>query len=200
MIFGDTRHTAKQSYNYLTGASRDGLFPRPGDQLSALNDYADVLRNWCVETDPICAQGDDGETHLNYFDIYTDEAGEWVREMVEKAGGESSSKSSSSSSATQTSTKAEESTTTDASETTTAADEETSTEATESTETTVESTSSSEVGATTATTGGDADETTSSDDAAETSNDEDDDDNAAGALEPSFGALALGIIGLLVLA
>ncbi|KAH8168608.1 cutinase domain-containing protein [Sarocladium implicatum] len=208
MVFGDTRHTAKQSYNYLTGASKDGLFPRPSDQLSGLNEYADVLRNWCVETDPICAQGEVVETHLNYFDIYSDEAGAWVREMVDEAsGGETSSKSSSSSSAASTKTssssssEAAEETSTEAAENTTT-EEETSTE---TSETTMKSTSSAEASTSTSTstTGGDAEETTttSSDSAAETSGDaEGDDDNAAYALEPSFGALALGVIGLLVLA
>src|SRR5687767_4431038 len=125
MIFGDTRHTAGQSYNYLNGSSKDGLFPRPDDQLAGMNEYASVLRNWCPDTDPICAQGDIVETHLNYFDIYSDEAGAWVREMVEKASDGESTSTSKTSSASATSSQAEETTT-----------EETTTEAETTSETT----------------------------------------------------------------
>ncbi|KAM5354265.1 hypothetical protein ACJ41O_000915 [Fusarium nematophilum] len=88
MIFGDTRHTADQPFNVLTGADKDGLFPRPGDQLANLAKYGDVLRNYCVETDPICAQGDEVETHLNYFDVFTDEAAGWVKERIKAARNE----------------------------------------------------------------------------------------------------------------
>jgi hypothetical protein len=111
-LFGDTRHTADQSYNIESGAAGNGLFPREGQQLSDLNRFADVLQSWCASTDPICAE-DMGptvvETHLNYFDIYSNSAGEWVREMVSGGGNStsrtvtSSSSASSSSSATRTS-------------------------------------------------------------------------------------------------
>jgi hypothetical protein len=49
IIFGDTRHTADQPYNFGNGSSYDGLFPRPQSQLSALEAYADVMRDWCLE-------------------------------------------------------------------------------------------------------------------------------------------------------
>lgn len=100
MIFGDTRHTANQPYNVLSGAGKDGLFPRPGDQLANLAKYGDVLRNYCVDTDPICAQGDVVETHLNYFDVFTDDVADWVKERVNAA--EDDGKSSSTTANTKT--------------------------------------------------------------------------------------------------
>jgi hypothetical protein len=87
MVFGDTRHTADQPYNVLSGVSNNGLFPRPADQLANLASYGDVFQAYCVKTDPICAQGKDVQTHLNYFDVFTNEAADWVKERVQKAGG-----------------------------------------------------------------------------------------------------------------
>ncbi|KAH6670845.1 Alpha/Beta hydrolase protein [Plectosphaerella plurivora] len=85
LVFGDTRHTAGQSYNYLDGSGKDGLFPRSPTQLAELATFAPVLRSYCRMTDPICAGGDVVDDHLNYFEIYTDSAGAWVREMADKA-------------------------------------------------------------------------------------------------------------------
>ncbi|KAF4956647.1 hypothetical protein FGADI_3636 [Fusarium gaditjirri] len=82
MVFGDTRHTKDQPYNVLSGSGKNGLFPRPAGMLQNLASYGDVFRNYCVETDPICAQGDEVETHLNYFDVFTDDVAEWVKERV----------------------------------------------------------------------------------------------------------------------
>ncbi|OBR12619.1 Cutinase [Colletotrichum higginsianum IMI 349063] len=81
LIFGDTRHTANQPYNYLSGAGVNGLFPRPEDQLAGMRAFANVTRSYCVDSDPICAGGDTAANHLNYFDIYSGEAGKWVQEM-----------------------------------------------------------------------------------------------------------------------
>ncbi|KAI8630309.1 Alpha/Beta hydrolase protein [Xylariaceae sp. FL1651] len=76
LLFGDTRHTADQSYNVLEGAGISGLFPRSGGQLAGLNEFSGVLRSYCQFDDPICAAGDGHRTdtvvadHLNYFDKY----------------------------------------------------------------------------------------------------------------------------------
>ncbi|GKT85597.1 acetylxylan esterase precursor [Colletotrichum tofieldiae] len=75
LIFGDTRHTANQPYNYLSGAGLNGLFPRPEDQLAGMRAFATVMRSYCVDSDPICAGGDTAANHLNYFDVYSSEAG-----------------------------------------------------------------------------------------------------------------------------
>ena len=120
MIFGDTRHTAGQPYNVLTGADSNGLFPRPADQLANLASYGDVLQAYCVKTDPICAQGKDVKTHLNYFDVFTDEVADWVKERVKKAGGAAEGTSSTAMAST---TKAKVSTTQETTITTTMASE-----------------------------------------------------------------------------
>ncbi|KAF5966262.1 acetylxylan esterase 2 [Fusarium coicis] len=101
MVFGDTRHTKDQPYNVLSGKGKDGLFPRPAGMLENLASYGDVFRNYCVETDPICAKGDEVETHLNYFDVFTDEVAAWVKERV----GEDSTTTTTTTAATKTSTK-----------------------------------------------------------------------------------------------
>ncbi|OTA54516.1 carbohydrate esterase family 5 protein, partial [Hypoxylon sp. EC38] len=87
LLFGDTRHTANQPYNTLPGASINGLFPRSGEQLAGLNNFAGVLRDWCQGDDPICAQGDgkrvyNVQHHLNYFDVYSGAAGQWVKSKL----------------------------------------------------------------------------------------------------------------------
>ncbi|KAF5724369.1 acetylxylan esterase 2 [Fusarium mundagurra] len=126
MVFGDTRHTKDQPYNVLSGKGKDGLFPRPAGMLENLASYGDVFRNYCVETDPICAQGDEVETHLNYFDVFTDDVAEWVKERV----AEDTTTTSATTAATKTSTKVKST----AKETSTKEEEtETTTEATSTT-------------------------------------------------------------------
>ncbi|KAK7408528.1 hypothetical protein QQX98_009288 [Neonectria punicea] len=165
MIFGDTRHTANQPYNVLTGAGKDGLFPRTSEMLTNLAKYGDALHSYCVDTDPICAQGDVVETHLNYFDVFSDTVAEWVHERVKAAGGDESTSASASASKTKTkeasktkdTTTTEEASTTgtDSEETSTATESESTTKAKTKTTTTASSTEdgSSETTATTATSG-----------------------------------------------
>ncbi|CAI6098699.1 unnamed protein product [Clonostachys chloroleuca] len=83
LLFGNTLHTANQPFNYENGSGGNGLFPRSGDRLAGLNKFASVLRDYCVASDPICAGGDIVANHLNYFDIYSTNAADWV---VEKLG------------------------------------------------------------------------------------------------------------------
>ncbi|KAI1505853.1 carbohydrate esterase family 5 protein [Biscogniauxia marginata] len=83
LLFGDTRHTGGQSYNVLGGAPDNGLFPRSGDQLAGLNKFSGVLRSYCQAEDPICARGNTVADHLNYFDVFSDAAGEWVKSVVD---------------------------------------------------------------------------------------------------------------------
>lgn len=159
MIFGDTRHTANQPYNVLSGAGKDGLFPRPGDQLANLAKYGDVLRNYCVDTDPICAQGDVVETHLNYFDVFTDDVADWVKERVNAAeddGKSSSTTANTKTKATTTATAKSETTTDHTTKTSTKSstkESKTSTKATtESEETSSATKTKTESGAETTTT------------------------------------------------
>ncbi|KPM37318.1 hypothetical protein AK830_g9226 [Neonectria ditissima] len=139
MVFGDTRHTADQPYNVLTGVGKDGLFPRTSEMLTNLAKYGDALHSYCVETDPICAQGDVVETHLNYFDVYSDTAAEWVHERVKAAGGDSSS-TSSSTSVSKKKTKTKEVTSTTATEEAPTTETESKTETESSTKTKIKST------------------------------------------------------------
>ncbi|CAH0002097.1 unnamed protein product [Clonostachys byssicola] len=90
LLFGNTLHTANQPFNYESGSGGSGLFPRSGDRLAGLNKFASVLRDYCVASDPICADGDVVANHLNYFDIYSTNAASWV---VEKLGLEDGSTS-----------------------------------------------------------------------------------------------------------
>lgn len=70
-------HTANQPYNVLDGAGLQKN-PRSPDDLARLNRYAPVLRSYCAAGDPVCANGADVAQHLNYFELYTDEASSWV--------------------------------------------------------------------------------------------------------------------------
>ncbi|KAG5814644.1 hypothetical protein H9Q71_003137 [Fusarium xylarioides] len=126
MVFGDTRHTKDQPYNVHSGKGKDGLFPRPAGMLENLASYGDVFRNYCVETDPICAKGDEVETHLNCVDVFTDDVAEWVKERV----GEDATTTTA---VTKTSTKEETETTTEAASTTKGASKEATTKDTTTT-------------------------------------------------------------------
>ncbi|KAH0841233.1 carbohydrate esterase family 5 protein [Fonsecaea pedrosoi] len=84
ITFGNTRHTANQPYNYGNGSSRDGLFPRSGDMLTALDAYAAITRDWCLDVDPICANNSNGivASHLGYYNVYSDEAAAWIKSVA----------------------------------------------------------------------------------------------------------------------
>lgn len=77
LLWGDVMHVANQPYNVLDGSDlqKDG---RHADSLARLNRYAPVLRSYCAKGDPICANGDDVEKHLSYFELYTDDASTWA--------------------------------------------------------------------------------------------------------------------------
>jgi hypothetical protein len=77
LLWGDVKHTANQAYNVLDGASKQA-WPRTGDNLARLNAYSSVLRSYCAAGDPVCADGDNIDEHLNYFELYSDEASSWV--------------------------------------------------------------------------------------------------------------------------
>jgi hypothetical protein len=77
LLWGDVKHTANQAYNVLDGADKQA-WPRTGANLKRLNRYSSVLRSYCAAGDPVCANGDDVSQHLNYFELYTEEASTWV--------------------------------------------------------------------------------------------------------------------------
>lgn len=86
LTFGDVRHTANQPYNYLDGATNWGLFPRNSQQLANAVNFAGVWRDYCAKGDPICAGGKITADHLNYFDLYSNEAAEFVHQRLAAAG------------------------------------------------------------------------------------------------------------------
>lgn len=77
LLWGDVQHTANQPYNVLDGADKQANGRSP-DDLARLNRYSSVLRAYCAAGDPVCAGGDVVADHLNYFELYTDEASSWV--------------------------------------------------------------------------------------------------------------------------
>ncbi|EOA83622.1 carbohydrate esterase family 5 protein [Exserohilum turcica Et28A] len=77
LLWGDVMHTANQPYNVLDGASKQKN-PRSAGDLARLNRYAPVLRSYCAAGDPVCAGGSIVADHLNYFELYTDDASSWV--------------------------------------------------------------------------------------------------------------------------
>ncbi|KAI5205498.1 carbohydrate esterase family 5 protein [Aureobasidium subglaciale EXF-2481] len=86
LLFGDNRHVANQPYNVLSGASVSCNDPRTPESLARLNKFAGVMRSYCDGSDPVCAAAGPGpfdvNKHLNYFDIYTDDAAGWVKYML----------------------------------------------------------------------------------------------------------------------
>ncbi|KAH8890112.1 alpha/beta-hydrolase [Thozetella sp. PMI_491] len=82
LLFGDVRHTANQVYNTASGAGANGINPRSGSQLTSLNRFSNVLRSWCLVDDPVCAQGPNGTAHTSYFDVFSTEAGAWIKTKV----------------------------------------------------------------------------------------------------------------------
>jgi acetylxylan esterase len=90
LVFGPTRRSANQSYTHGGGQISDGSAPRTAEQLAGLQPYADagILREYCQPGDPICAPHSDNKDmskHLNYFELYGDEAAEWVIDLAKKA-------------------------------------------------------------------------------------------------------------------
>ncbi|SCO78504.1 related to acetylxylan esterase precursor [Fusarium oxysporum] len=82
LFFGDPRHAANQAYNTGTGASRNGINPRKGAQLTSLNRFSNKIRSWCLAGDNVCAQGTDPNAHTSYFNVFSQEAGAWVKTKV----------------------------------------------------------------------------------------------------------------------
>jgi uncharacterized membrane protein len=185
------RHKGGAPFNTFDGAPDDGLFPRTSAQVNNMAKYGDRLRDVCVANDPICAGGDVVEDHLNYFDLYTNQAAAWFREMA--GVDEDSTSTSTSTTATSTTTTSTRSTTTT---TTTAAAS--STAETESTTTTSAEAEQSSTTSTTRTTTAAASESTTSpgdENSSESTEEEggeetnDDEDSAASSVGMSVGAL-----------
>ncbi|KAH8678456.1 cutinase-domain-containing protein [Xylariales sp. PMI_506] len=81
LLFGDPRHTAGQSYNVISGADDDGYQARDSTELAAMDNYASIMRSYCDEADPVCAEGDDIDYHLTYLELYSEDATDWVKSI-----------------------------------------------------------------------------------------------------------------------
>ncbi|RPA85930.1 alpha/beta-hydrolase, partial [Ascobolus immersus RN42] len=82
LLFGSTRQNGGQSYNMGTGAHKNGIWPRPAEQLANLNAYASILGQWCDIEDPYCAGGSTPTAHVAYFRNQSKEIAEWVKEKL----------------------------------------------------------------------------------------------------------------------
>ncbi|KAK6853677.1 acetylxylan esterase 2, partial [Apiospora arundinis] len=80
LFFGDVRHTPNQAYNVGSAPkSANGIWPRTGSGLSALNAFSSKLQSWCDAGDPACASGNNGQVHTGYFQKYVPDAAAWAK-------------------------------------------------------------------------------------------------------------------------
>jgi cutinase len=76
--FGDPRHVANGP-NFNAGTSRtNGLFPRSGTQVNALNAFSPRIRAWCDANDEFCSSGASLNVHLTYLNRYQGAAEQFV--------------------------------------------------------------------------------------------------------------------------
>jgi hypothetical protein len=107
-LFGNPRHSADQPYNTLSGAAGQANSHRDAAGLARLAAYTPRLQDYCNIDDLVCAPGsgaDTVEAHTNYFQLYSEEAAQYIAGVVEgyskdKYCAVSTSSSSSSASAT----------------------------------------------------------------------------------------------------
>jgi acetylxylan esterase len=90
LVFGSTRRSANQTFTHAGGNISNGSAPRTAEQNAGLQPYADAgrLREYCQPGDPICAPQTENKEmakHLNYFDLFGDEAAAWVVDLAKKA-------------------------------------------------------------------------------------------------------------------
>lgn len=78
-LTGDMRHTANQAYNIGTGKAKNGIWPRSAAELTGLNAWSSRLRAWCENADPVCAGGNDFQSHGVYFSKFGQEIADWIR-------------------------------------------------------------------------------------------------------------------------
>lgn len=116
IVFGAVVRAKDQNYTVETSKYVDfngqnprdfnGKSTRSDESLAALDNYSSILRDYCNIGDPVCAKDSepaDVARHLNYFDVYAEEAAAWV---IEKASGKKAKVTKTSSVATATPSKA----------------------------------------------------------------------------------------------
>lgn len=88
VVFGAVRRSPSEPYSVKSGRNYTGTSPRSSSQIAGLEPYTDILRDYCNFGDPICAIGSepaDVGQHMNYFELYDEEAADFV---VRSAQGE----------------------------------------------------------------------------------------------------------------
>jgi acetylxylan esterase len=81
VVYGAVRRSPSESYSIKDGRNYTGTAPRSPEQLAGLDQYADILRDYCNHGDPICAVGSepvDVGQHMNYFESYDEEVMDFI--------------------------------------------------------------------------------------------------------------------------
>ncbi|OAL54728.1 alpha/beta-hydrolase [Pyrenochaeta sp. DS3sAY3a] len=89
VTFGAVVRSRDQNFTIGDTKNYDGKRARTPEQLKGLNQYADVLLDYCHYGDPMCAVGstpEDVYVHLNYFEQHNDEVVRWVSGMAKASG------------------------------------------------------------------------------------------------------------------
>lgn len=97
VTFGAVSRSRGQNFSVGAGNDYDGTRARTPEQLQGLNQYADVLLDYCHYGDPICAVGSepqDVNEHLNYFLEHNTQVVQWVAAMAKVSTGDASAKPS----------------------------------------------------------------------------------------------------------
>jgi len=85
-LFGNPLHTADQPYNALSGAAGQANSRRDAAGMARLAAYTPRLQDYCNRDDLICAAGlgaNTVEAHTNYFQLYTEEAAQYIAGVVQ---------------------------------------------------------------------------------------------------------------------
>lgn len=83
--FGAVIRSRDQNFTIGDGVNFDGRRARTPEQLKGLNQYSNVLRDYCHFGDPMCAVGstpEDVYVHLNYFFEHNAEVTKWVADQA----------------------------------------------------------------------------------------------------------------------
>jgi hypothetical protein len=97
VTFGAVSRSSGQNFTVGGGKDYDGTRARTPEQLKGLNQYADILLDYCHYGDPICAVGSepqDVKEHLNYFLQHNTQVTQWVAAMAKVSTGDVSAKPS----------------------------------------------------------------------------------------------------------
>lgn len=81
VTFGAVARNKNQNFTVGEGVNFDGTRARSNEQLEALQQYSEVLLDYCHGSDPICAIGSDPYNvtrHLDYFLEHNEEVTKWI--------------------------------------------------------------------------------------------------------------------------